>query len=275
MRDEWIRISADGDKARWTRAWSGDGRPFLECIDAGRLNELSDEEDEEETLPALQRQPDLKPDTKQTVPLPDSPQVDLVGVDDEQKQEEQKQDQTHSEWVVNLGSDSSFRWTAYEAVVQQLLHATLSAGTQSSVVVKILGVEYVIDLSACVQRNSKTGFERPIRQLRLYYDGDDVADEQDELDGGFSVRQQGAATDVWTHGEHGAVHSSDSSYAHVDARTTRSHLSVHWIDLIDIFMRLVLCALCVGFFCVSDARISRCVCYGVRTACGRFQRIRL
>ena len=224
MRDEWIRISADGDKARWTRAWSGDGRPFLECIDAGRLNELSDEEDEE-LLPAPQRQPELKPEAKQTVPPPDSPQVDLVGVDDddddddEQKQQEQKQDPTQSEWVVNLGSSTSFRWTAYEAVVQQLLHATLSAGTQPSVAVKILGVEYVIDLSACVQRNSKTGFERPIRQLRLDYDGDDVADEQDELEGGFSIRQQGAATDAWTHGEHGAVHSSDLSYAHADART--------------------------------------------------------
>ena len=75
MRDEWIRISADGDKARWTRAWSGDGRPFLECIDPGRLTEQSDEEDEEEILPALQRQPELDPETKQTVPPPDSPQV--------------------------------------------------------------------------------------------------------------------------------------------------------------------------------------------------------
>jgi len=78
MRDEWIRISPDGDKPKWARAWSGDGRPFLECIDPGRLSELPEEEEEEwdqpapAPAPARQREPEPEPE-----PEPDAQALDL------------------------------------------------------------------------------------------------------------------------------------------------------------------------------------------------------
>lgn len=78
-----------------------------------------------------------------------------------------------------------------------MLQLSLSEGA-SAVSVQISGTDYTIDLAAGVQRNTATGFERPLREVCL--DEDEESDE-DEPDGssGFSTRPQGSSTDAWTH----------------------------------------------------------------------------
>ena len=75
-----------------------------------------------------------------------------------------------------------------------MLQLSLSEGA-SAVSVQISGTNYTIDLAAGVQRNTATGFERPLREVRL---DEDEASDEDEPDG-FSTRPQGSSTDAWTH----------------------------------------------------------------------------
>jgi hypothetical protein len=81
-------------------------------------------------------------------------------------------------------------------VIQQMLQLSLSEGA-SAVSVQISGTDYTIDLAAGVQRNTATGFERPLREVCL--DEDEESDEDEPDSSGFSTRPQGSSTDAWTH----------------------------------------------------------------------------
>ena len=141
IQDEWLRISPDGEKQRWVRAWSKDGRAFLQCIDPGIV--------ETEPEPEPEPEPEAEPDSKQHRFAPPRAAATL-GL-----------------WEVNLSPEGAApSWKRYDELVQQMLQQQVQAGA-TSITVQIGPHSYFIDTEACVQRNTETQMERPIRRLEV------------------------------------------------------------------------------------------------------------